>query len=100
MSNADDKPIDFQKTASKIAKLLEENTQNMLKAVKIRGSGDGFYYSVSHKSFIKMPKFSEMYLLPIEKDENNNYYVFSNYLFKSGAIIIVHEDELEMIGYN
>ena len=66
--------MNFTKLAQSIAKLLKEGEKNSLKSVCIKRDGVGFYYDLSTKQFIPVQKRSEMYYLPIEKDENGNSY--------------------------
>ena len=86
--------------ARKIAGFLKEGTKNSLKSVNIKGDGVGFYYDLSSNKFIPVNRHSEMYILPIKKDENGNKYVFLPYTFAQGAVILVPEEELIIIGYN
>ncbi len=92
--------MNFPKMAKKIAELLKEGEKNNLSSVMISGNGVGYYYNLSTRTFIPVQKQSEMYYLPIEKDEKNNFYVFLPYTFSQGAIILVPEEELEFIGFN
>ena len=95
-----DNSVDFKSLAIKVSELFSKNTKNSLESVFLKGEGSGFYYSVSDKNFVKMPKKAEMYLLPIEKDERNRLYVFSPYIFNSGVILLIPEEDLEFVGFN
>jgi hypothetical protein len=99
-SEKKEKKVNFKDLANKIAKYMKDGKENLLKLVKIKGNGVAYYYSVSDSSFVLMPKTAEMYLLPWKKDEKNRLFVFSPYIFSSGIIIMVPEDEIEIIGFN
>ena len=92
--------MDFVKLAKKIAKLLKDGEKNNLQAVIIKGEGVGYYYILSTMSFIPVPKASEMYHLPVKPDDKGNLYIFAPYTFNQGAIILVPEEEIEIIGFN
>ena len=95
-----DKITDFKGVAKEIADLLSKGEHNNLVAVMLKGDGRGFYYSMIHKKPIEVPRKAQYYLLPFEKDENGRLYVFSSYIFYSGLILLVPEEEIELIGYN
>jgi len=92
--------VNFLKVAKQIIKSLKDGDNNNLQIVIIKGKGVGFYYDLTSNKFIPVQKHSEMYFLPIEKDENGNYYIFLPYAFSQGAVILVPEEELTFIGYN
>ena len=92
--------MNYSKVAKRIAKLLTKGEKNNLISVNIKGSGIGYYYNLATKEFIPIQKQSEMYYLPLSKDENNNLYIFLPYTFAQGAVILVPEEEVNFIGYN
>lgn len=93
------KTTDLSTVASKIAELLLKGKQNNLPAVMIKGKGSGFYYSISDKKYVLVPKQGEMYLLPYKQDEKERFYVFTNGIFHSGVIILVPHNEIVLIGF-
>ncbi len=92
--------MDFVKLAKKISKLLKDGEKNNLQSVIIKGSGVGYYYNLSTMSFIPVPKASEMYYLPVKPDDRGNLYIFLPYTFSQGAVILVPEEDIEIIGFN
>ena len=92
--------MDFVKLAKKIAKLLKDGEKNSLQAVVIKGKGVGYYYNLVTMTFIPVPRESEMYYLPVQPDDKGNLYIFTPYTFSQGAVILVPEEEIEIIGFN
>ena len=92
--------MDFVKLAKKIAKLLKDGEKNSLQAVQIKGEGVGYYYNLASMTFIPVPRASEMYYLPVKSDEKGNLYIFLPYTFNQGAVILVPEEEVQLIGFN
>ena len=92
--------MDFAGVASKIADLLKKGEKNNLTPVMIRDNGQSHYFDLATNQYIYIKKQSEMYYLPIQKTEDDRCYVFLPYVFSSGAIILVPEEELLFIGSN
>ena len=95
-----DKITDFKGVAKEIADLLAKGEQNNLSAVILKGEGRGFYYSMIDKKPVEVPRKGEYYLLPLKEDSEGRIYVFSNYIFYSGLVLLVPKEEIIMIGYN
>jgi len=95
-----EKITDFQGVAKRISGLLLKGEENSLVAVMLKGKGKGFYYSMTHKKPIEVPRRAEYYLLPFDEDEKGRLYIFCNYIFYSGLILLVDKKEIEIIGYN
>ena len=92
--------MDFVKLAKKIAKLLKDGEKNSLQSVIIKGEGVGYYYNLATMTFIPVPRTSELYYLPVKPDDKGNLYIFFPYTFNQGAVILVPEEEIEIIGFN
>ena len=88
------------KYAATLLKLVQTKDKGLLQAIHIKGEGYGCYYSVSDKKFLLVPKKGEMYLLPWKKDEKGRFFVFTTYKFSQGAVLMIPEDELEILGVN
>ena len=88
------------KYAATLLKLVQPKDKGLLQAIHIKGEGYGCYYSVSDKKFLLVPKKGEMYLLPWKKDEKGRFFVFTTYKFSQGAVLMIPEDELEILGFN
>tara|TARA_R110000824_G_scaffold208439_1_gene394223 strand:- start:1538 stop:1831 length:294 start_codon:yes stop_codon:yes gene_type:complete len=95
-----DKITNFADVAKQIADLLSKGEHSNLIAVLLKGKGRGHYYSMLHKKPILVPRKGEYFLLPIEEDENGKLYVFSNYIFMSGLILLVSKEDIDIIGEN
>ena len=92
--------MDYAGIASKIANLLKKGEKNNLISVMIDKSGQNYYFNLSTNQYILVKKQAEMYYLPLEKNDYNEYYIFLPYIFASGAIILVPEEDLVFIGSN
>ena len=92
--------LNFQEIATKITELLSKGEQHALQAVLLKGIGEGFYYSVIDKKPVSVPRKGEYYLLPFDEDKSGRLYVFSTYIFSSGLILLVHKEDIELIGFN
>jgi len=92
--------MDFVKLAKKIAKLLKDGDKNNLQSVIIKGKGVGYYYNLATMTFIPVPRESEMYYLPLKPDDKGNLYIFLPYTFNQGAVILVPEEDVDIIGFN
>ena len=88
------------KYAATLLKLVQTKDKGLLQAIHIKGEGYGCYYSVSDKKFLLVPKKGEMYLLPWKKDEKGRFFVFTTYKFSQGAVLMIPEDELDILGFN
>jgi|TARA_R110002012_G_scaffold92587_2_gene224770 hypothetical protein len=88
------------KYAAALLKLVQTKDKGLLESVHIKGEGYGCYYSVTDKKFLMVPKTGEMYLLPWAKDEKGRFAVFTPYKFSKGAILLIPEEEMEVLGFN
>ena len=92
--------MDFAGVASKIADLLKKGEKNNLISVMINENGQNYYFDLATNQYILIKKQAEMYYLPLQKSDDNKCYVFLPYVFASGAIILVPEEDLLFIGHN
>ena len=92
--------MDYAGVASKIAGLLKKGEKNNLISVMIHENGQDYYFDLATNQYILIKKQAEMYYLPLQKTEDDRYYVFLPYIFASGAIILVPEEDLLFIGFN
>lgn len=86
--------------AELLSKFIKDSQDNLLPQVRIKGSGYGYYYSLSDKKTIMVPRNSEYYLISNKKDSLGRLKVYSHYKFMSGAVFLIPEDEIELIGWN
>ena len=84
----------------KLARFLQDDDENLLQPVKIKGKGIGYYYSHNDRRYIHAPKNSEYYLLPWIDDDPTMCYVYSHYSWLIGVILKVPKDEIQKIGFN
>tara|TARA_R110002074_G_scaffold30366_1_gene86046 strand:- start:1888 stop:2196 length:309 start_codon:yes stop_codon:yes gene_type:complete len=96
----DDTTEAMAKYAATLLKLVQTKDKGLLESVHIKGEGYGCYYSLSDKKFLMVPKTGEMYLLPWPKDEKGRFSVFTPYKFSKGAILLIPEEEMEILGFN
>ena len=66
----------------------------------IKDTGQNYYFDLSTNQHILVKKKAEMYYLPLKKSDDNKCYVFLPYVFASGVIILVPEEDLLFIGSN
>ena len=92
--------MNYGKIAKKINELLLNGTENTLVSVKIEGQGYGYYYDLTTMSFTKISKNSEMYLLPIKKQEEGKVAIYVPNYHGVGTIIRVNEEEIVYLGFN
>ena len=86
--------------AETLAMFTKTPSGNALELVKIKGSGYGYYYSMSDKKLILVPREAEYYLVSNKKDSKGRLKVYSHYKFNSGVVLLVHESEIERLGWN
>ena len=92
--------MNYGKIANKINELLLNGTENTLVAVKIEGQGYGYYYDLISMAFTKISKNSEMYLLPIKKQEEGKVVIYIPNYHGGGTIIRVNQEEIVYLGFN
>jgi len=91
----------YIKLAAKLSGYLKSKDGFLLEPVKIKGKGKGFYWSLSDKSFGWVDKELEWYLVTgVPQDEQGRLCLYSPYIFASGIICRVPENELDFIGFN
>ena len=91
----------FIKLAVKLTTMLKSKDGYLFEPVKIKGSGKGFYWSLSDKSFVWVDKQLEWYhVYSVQPDERGRLCLYSPYIFASGIICRVPEEEIEFLGFN
>ena len=93
----EDKNIKLAETLQRYMKDLDGNP---FQQVKIKGSGYGYYYSMSDKKTIMVPRSAEYYLISEKTDKEGRLKVYTHYKFMTGAVLLVPKDEIELIGWN
>ena len=83
-----------------LSEFTKDSNGNPLEMVTIKGSGYGYYYSMSDKKLIMVPKKGEYYLISKKPDELGRLKVYSHYKFTSGVVLLVPKEEIERIGWN
>ena len=91
----------LQEELEKLEKSLtkEKAKKNLLELVVLKGEGFGFYWSPPRKEFIRVYRKSELYLYPHKDCPEGKKYIFIP-IDKSGVLIEVDEDEVNLIGFN
>ena len=96
---------DILKTLQQELKKLEEtlskekSERNLLELVVIKGDGYGFYWSPQKKEFVRVNRKSELYLYPNSDCPEGKKYIFMP-VDKSGVIVEVDEEDIQLIGFN
>jgi len=92
-----DKNIQLAET---LQRYMKDINGNPFEQVKIKGSGYGYYYSMSDKKTIMVPRSAEYYLISDKTDKEGRLRVYTHYKFMSGAVLLVPKEEIERIGWN
>ena len=100
LSEKTTKSVNMKSYALKAAEYLKSKDGELLKTVHLKGENLGYYWSESEKKLILVPRKAEYYLLPWKKDEKGRFFVFTTYKFSQGAVLMIPEDELEILGFN
>lgn len=89
------------KMAAKLADFMKDSQGNVLPIVKIKGKGQGYYYSVNHKRFVRVCRDSEFFLLDWrDEEEEDKCYIYTHYNWMVGCIFSLSKDEIEFLGDN
>ena len=86
--------------AETLAEFTLDGEGNPLEMVTIKGSGYGYYYSMSDKKLINIPRSGEYYLISDKPDSLGRLKVYSHYKFVSGVVLLIPKDEIVRIGNN
>jgi len=91
----------FIKLAVKLTSMIKSKDGYLFEPVKIKGRGKGFYWSLSDKRFVWVDKELEWYhVYSVEPDEKGRLCLYSPFIFASGIICRVPEEEIDFIGFN
>ena len=90
----------FNDLAKKAAEYLKSKAGNLLPVVHLKGSGLGYYWSVTEKKLVLLPRRAEYYILPWETDEKGKKYLFLPTLLTNGTLLKVLEEDIEYLGFN
>ena len=89
-----------EKMAMKLAQYINDDEESY-PMVQLKGTGQGWYRSVNHKTLVRVSREEEFYLLPWEdKDDKKKCYIYTHFNWMSGLILNVYRDDIEFIGYN
>ncbi len=91
----------FIKLASKLTGWTKSKNGSLLLPVKIKGKGKGFYWSISDKSFKWVDRNLEWYYVSgVDPDEQGRLCLYSPFIFASGIICRIPEEEIDFVGFN
>jgi len=91
----------YIKLAAKLSGWLKAKDGSLLHPVKIKGNGKGFYWSISDKRFVWVDRKLEWYMVSgVDPDEQGRYCLYSPYIFASGILCRVPEEEIDFLGFN
>ena len=89
------------KLAYKLRKFMEDDDGNALPLVQLKGSGQGYYHSLSDKKLIRVSRDAEFYLLPwTHRTDPKRCYIYTHYNWLTGCIFDVFVDDIIFIGAN
>ena len=86
--------------AETLSKFIKDSNGNPFEQVRIKGKGYGYYYSMSDKKPILVPRSGEYYLISNKPDNQGRVRVYSHYKFITGVVLLVPKEEIEQIGWN
>ena len=89
------------KLALKLLQFIKDKEGHALPQVRIKGTGQGYYYSINHKKLIRVSRTAEFYLLPwLYEDDDRKCYIYTHYNWMVGCIFLVYKSDIEHIGSN
>ena len=100
LTNKDTKKDKNLQLAETLAQFIKDKEGNPFQQVRIKGSGYGYYYSMSDKKTVMVPRSAEYYLISNKADNLGRLRVYTHYKFMSGAVLLVPKDEIELLGWN
>jgi hypothetical protein len=86
--------------AETLGGFIKDTSGNPFQQVTIKGDGYGYYYSMSDKMPILVPRNAEYYLISKKPDKKGQMRVYSHYKFTTGVVLLVPKEEIEEIGWN
>ena len=97
-----DPPLDpdAEALAYKLQAYLKSKSGNLLELITLNHKQDRYYWCIMSKKFILVNGDCEMYLLPWRKDKKGQCYVYAPYSFAQGAVFLVPEEEIVILGAN
>ena len=97
-----DTPLDpdAESLAYKLQAYLKSKSGNLLELITLNHKQDRYYWCIMSKKFILVNGDCEMYLLPWRKDKKGQCYVYAPYSFAQGAVFLVPEEEIVILGAN
>ena len=90
-----------EKLAIKLTKFIQDSDGSAMPLVVLKGTGQGYYYSMQHKKLVRICRSGEYYLLPWKDAENKGRcYIYTHHNWMMGCILRVFKDDIEYIGFN
>ncbi len=90
-----------KKLAIKLSKFLQDDNGEALAMVSLKGKGQGYYYSIQDKKFVRVCRSSQFYLLPWDDPKDNKRcYIYTHFNWMTGCILKVYKDEIIELGHN
>tara|TARA_R100000808_G_scaffold19159_1_gene41711 strand:- start:276 stop:614 length:339 start_codon:yes stop_codon:yes gene_type:complete len=89
------------KLALKLLQFTKDKKGHALPHVKLKGTGQGYYYSINHKRLIRASRDAEFYLLPWDDGEDDRRcYIYTHYNWMVGCIFRVFKSDIIHLGDN
>jgi len=89
------------KLALKLAQFIQDKEGNSLPVVRLKGEGQGYYYSLNDKRLVMVCRNSEFYLLPwADVNDSKKCFIYTHHNWMTGCILNVYKDEIIETGAN
>ena len=91
---------DAETLAYKMQAYLKTKKGDLLECVRLKGKSPRYYWSIMTKDFCLVHPHSEMYIMPWQKTEKGDVYVYSPHTFWQGQVFLVPESEIIKMEFN
>ena len=90
-----------EKLALKLSKFIKDSKGKAIPLVTLKGTGQGYYYSMQYKRLVRVCRGGEYYLLPwSDTDDKDKCYIYTHYNWMMGCILRVFKSDIEHVGFN
>ena len=91
---------DAESLAYKMQAFLKSKNGNLLQPVRLKGKKETYYWSFMNKKHELLHPGAEMYMLPWQKTEKGEYYIYSPYNFQAGNVFLIPQEQIINLGFN
>ena len=90
-----------EKMAIKLAQFLKDKEGNALPVVRLKGEGQGYYYSFNDKKLVRVCRNAEFYLLSWhDVSDPEKCFIYTHHNWMTGLVLRVNKSEIINIGGN